>query len=263
MKVPISGGQAVALSSPQDHPSSIAVNSTNVFWANGNGSSGDGAVKKTGLDGGAETTLATSPGIPGAYKGLAIDSSNVYWTGDSSPGSVSYVPIVGGASTVLASGQDAPWGIVVTDGYAFWTNAAMTTGTVMKAPLDGGPAITLATNQAGPAGIAVDSANAYWVNRYDGAVNKVSLSDGGVVTLASINPGPSYTYAPLGIALDSADVYWTIEAAIDGGVMRVPIDGGTITTIAAGQVGPVGICVDEKAVYWTNTNGGTVMKAPK
>lgn len=39
-----------------------------------------------------------------------------------------------------------------------------------------------------------------------------------------------------------------------GTVMKAPLGGGTPTTLAPGQVGPDGIAVDGTSVYWTNND---------
>ena len=46
--------------------------------------------------------------------------------------------------------------------------------------------------------------------------------------------------------------------------MKIALDGGAPTTVAAGQRSVVGIALDDTNVYWTNDGPcGTVMKAPK
>ena len=50
----------------------------------------------------------------------------------------------------------------------------------------------------------------------------------------------------------------------DGGlVVRAPKNGGPTETIAQGQPRPVAIAVDETNVYWANINDGTIMKRRK
>ena len=67
------------------------------------------------------------------------------------------------------------------------------------------------------------------------------------------------------MTVDATNVYWTQN---DGTIMSVPISGGNVTTLAAGQTAPSGIAVDATSVYWVtrgNGNaGGTVMRrSPK
>ena len=48
-----------------------------------------------------------------------------------------------------------------------------------------------------------------------------------------------------------------------GTVMKVALAGGIPVTLASGQTYPQGIAIDSTNVYWVTTSGGTVMKVAK
>lgn len=85
---------------------------------------------------------------------------------------------------------------------------------------------------------------------------------GGLCTASECQPVilASTQGATVGIAVDSTHVYYTSWSA--GKVMKVPIGGGTPTTIATGLSTPAGIAVDSTSVYWVAYNAGNVYKAP-
>jgi hypothetical protein len=93
---------------------------------------------------------------------------------------------------------------------------------------------------------------------YDGGEDGASDEAGStVLTLVSGDLA-----CPINIVVDATSVYWTANG---GSVMKVPIDGGTPTTLASGQSTPWGIAVDATSVYWVdvgNGNDGSVMKVP-
>jgi hypothetical protein len=97
------------------------------------------------------------------------------------------MPVGGGSTTTLASGQDGPSEIAVDSTSVYWTNYGAGTamaGTVMKVPLGGGSPTTLASGQTRPYGIAVDSTSVYWTMVGDSADGGYS-TDGGTVMKAT------------------------------------------------------------------------------
>jgi hypothetical protein len=200
-------------------------------------------------------TLASDRCIP---FDLAVDSLNVYWT-DSSGGAVLSVPIVGGAVSTVATAQNTPWGIALDGaGNVYWADSASPAG-VMEAATTGGSATVLATSNSSPWGVAVDATSVYWANAGScaadggcmGSVVKVGREAGAATTLATA-AGPS------AVAVDSTSVYYTDY--LGNSIVKLPLAGGTPTTLAAGLGNPFALAVDATSVYWVDSGDGKLMK---
>ncbi len=203
---------------------------------------------------------------------LAVDAFNVYWTSDGTgnhDGTVVDVAIDGGNPVTLASGQ-FPVGLAVGGANTYWADQG---GAVMRVAVDGtGGPTALVPSNAHHGGVAVDATRVYWTDVEEsdagtGAVRAVPIADGGSpTTLASAN-------GPVHLAVDATSVYWESYE----GILKVPLVGGTPTTLALPRARPAGtstgwtaidrIAVDGVSVYWTSpgdpassSGDGTVMK---
>ena len=88
---------------------------------------------------------------------------------------------------------------------------------------------------------------------------------GGACAAGRCAPTPLATNLahPTSLAVDATHLYW-IDAGTDstpsatGSVVRMPIAGGPVQTLASEQYGPLGIAVDRSRVYWgVGGPGGT------
>jgi hypothetical protein len=242
------GGQPTVLASGLAHPTTMAVDTANVYWTDDNG-----AVMRLSADGGTPITLATGQ----SASAIAIEGSNLYLANDD--GTINQVPVSGGPVLTLASGQNNPAGIAVDSAAIYWSSYG--DGTIAKVAIDGGSPVLLASAQSRPLAIAVDSTNVYFTNDHGGSVVSVPVAGGVPVTLASVDIAQPNDQ-PTGIAIDGTNVYWTDGRGNE--VLKVGVTGGSPVVVGQGQsfLNGNGVAVDCSNVYWTDLNG-TVMAAPK
>jgi hypothetical protein len=236
-------------------PTSIAVDSADVYWTNqGSGNGLDGSLRKMPIDGSATPVKLASC----ACTGVALDNSNVYWTDGNK---VMAAPKLGGMPTMLAVANAIPTRGIVVGGMSVYFLDSGTNGQdgrVMKVSTQGGPPVTLASGQVGPVAIVIDNANVYWTTE-SGNIMKVAASGAAPpVVLASGELDPSGIYLR-GIAVDGTSVYWTNASA----VKKMGLDGENPTTLAAADR-PLEVAVDTTSVYWNSVEGQSVTEySPK
>jgi hypothetical protein len=282
-------------------PAGIAVDATSAYVA----SYMAGPVYRMGLDGAGLGELGYLSATT-----IAVNSEGVYTVSPLGTAAdqglvVEYPPGASGLD-VLAKGQDHLLGVAVDAVNVYWSNtdgiAGKTTGVFGIAIHSLSPgAGVFALSVAGPASQVVASAGRVFyagaTKEGKGAGNEGLMSvsaTGGPVTVL-VPPDPAYDVATL--AVDCVNVYYTTTAGtlaripIDGGtpttlatgvgaalqlavdadrvyffgpdgLAAVPIGGGTVTTLAPGST-PAGIAVDANDVYWTEVDAGRVMKVAK
>lgn len=156
----------------------------------------------------------------------------------------------------IATAQDKPWGIALTDTQVYWTNQGTTglSGTVRVRLKSGGTISTIASSQADPRGIAASTAFVLWANHGIGATaGNISRIDYG-----SGSTTPSVWVSNQASAYDvfiTSAAYWTRDAA-SGSVESQKLGVTTGVTVAVNQASPGGVVVGADAyVYWTYSNG--------
>jgi hypothetical protein len=190
-----------------------------------------------------------------------VDSHHVYWntfgTAGGPTGTTMKVPIGGGPSVTIASGQLNPYGIAVDANNVYWTNDPY----IMKSPIGSSAPTPFASEQDQPAFVATDGTNVYWSNMghtpdFLGSLMKMSAGGTSPTTLIS-----GATYGDF--VVTATNRYWseiTHGAANSGKVMKKALDGTLATPLASSLPFPSMLAVDAFFVYWTSGEDHTLRK---
>jgi hypothetical protein len=138
----------------------------------------------------------------------------------------------------------------------------------MRAPLTGGAAAALTSGGADLGGIAIDSGFLYFTDAIragaeaSGTIQRVPLGGGAPMVVVSGQ------IKPLGIVVDARGLYWANSGANSGmpAIMSAPLANGAPRTLFAGTAGDSfipSIVADSTAVYWVDSQQGSVMKIGK
>jgi len=217
------------------------------------------ACAESCISGECQVTLSSSE----SAVALAVDASALYWVNSS--GSVVSIPLSGGSTTTLATGQNSPLAIALDGSNVYWTT---TDGNIVAVGKSGGTPKTILTGQGGIVGLAVASGEAFWGAQADGInyqIRGTTLPAGGATIVIAETDGAAY-----GIAADATNVYWSTKAAlysalISGGTMTALDAGGPpatrlasvgATTGSTGSAPVVALAIDSSDIYW-GTFGAT------
>jgi hypothetical protein len=119
--------------------------------------------------------------------------------------------------------------------------------------------VTLASGLTAPTEVRVNATNVYWNGLDDpvhqsGVVMTVPLGGGTPTTLYSGSVG--------GIDIDATNIYWTAGWLTGNGLLKMPLGGGTVSTIATLMDVPKEVRAFGSRVFFTTTYSGDVIAVP-
>jgi hypothetical protein len=261
------------LATGQSGPDDVAYDSSNVYWVN----ESSGQVKQCPIGGGCPlsgNTLWASASCP---ERIAAGNGWVYWNNacNDFSGAVQGCPATScNASSVRTFNPDnimpEPIALDPTGTNLYWAPYCGPSAPCHGGSLESNPA-TPSTNPTSATTVASVGPGNYWmvvdsINVYFVGNNGSTIYQCGPLTSLPCTPSPidnGTADSPGGIAVDLTPnavgkkyVYWT-NGISNGGVLAVPINSGTVLTLASSTNTdiPSDVAVSGSCVYWTDNAG--------
>jgi hypothetical protein len=153
----------VNVATGRDHPPSLAVDATNVYWFE---SAGSAIFRAPRAGGGEASKVATASG---GHDALYHHGGKLYWL---DARRVYSVPVGGGTPVVLVETGPHYSGFAVDGDYVYFARQRQSAeldvttdkGGIARAPVSGGPAVDLFRGECDPKAIALDGGGVYWID---------------------------------------------------------------------------------------------------
>ena len=183
---------------------------------------------------------------------LAVDAEYVYWTTSSSPngGSETIWKVAKGGATPSAVVRDVAslGAIAAYAGDLYWSVSA--SGQIFRLPR-GSIASQLVLSFGRPTQLAVSRHGIYWLDSAAGSVMRANTDGTAAGPVAEGQRGAGQ------LQLDDSDVFWMNNEGhkvLAYTVMKAPLAGGPVTSIAGDQQIAQGFALDAEHVYITTMN---------
>ncbi len=200
------------------------------------------------VSGGSPTTLVASEDYPIL---IGLDAKNLYYFSVGITVALKSAPLTGASPTILADNVVGPpvgtvqpyvTAFALDESYLYWVDDQL--HELYSLPLNGGTPLALSST------MRVQFARSGTAYCAGSSLQSIPATGGSVTTLASLPAD-----GPTNLVADDSFFYLSL-GLLDGGTVigRVPLDGGTFSTIASGLPVLLEIAVDPKAsqfVYWS------------
>jgi hypothetical protein len=203
-----------------------------------------------------------------APHGLALSSTDVFFSSGTGTAAISSVPTAGGAVAPLVRGLTLPTELLLVNGLLVWIDlgSSAQAGAVFK--LD--PSTSVAAQISGPlqspTAIASDGRYVYIASAFPSggvSIDRVPLASGPPFSVTTVVGD----FTPAGMVIDARYAYFVGKTLAGGAVYRVALTGGPAEALWSTNGGTLGaVAVTGAHLYWTldapNAGAATIFSVP-